>query len=400
MLNQEELLELMKDLESDRVERTVSFREDKLGPAICAFANDLANHKKPGYILLGVNDDGQIAGMNIGDEELQKIGNVRSNGNIQPLPFMVVSEVFQLQEGDVVVVEVHPADYPPMRYKGRCHIRVGPRKDIASIQEERVLIEKRISTGKTFDEQICRDSSIDDISLDVFKLTYLPNAIDQDTLEANNRTDKEQLASLGFFDLVRDKCTNAGILIFGDNPQYFVKGSYIQYIKYDGPEMTDEVIEEKEFSGALVTVLKNLDEFVTTNIIKQRPVRTQGFQEKNVYNYPNWSLRELLMNAVMHRDYESNAPILVYEFSDRIEIVNPGGLYGDARPENFPNASDYRNPIIAAAMKNLGYVNRFNFGVTNAQKYLENNGNPLAEFTLDLQTKFSVKIKINQDWNA
>jgi len=236
--------------------------------------------------------------------------------------------------------------------------------------------------------------------LDVFKLTYLPNAIDQDTLEANNRTDKEQLASLGFFDLVRNTCTNAGILMFGDNPRYFIKGAYIQYVKFSGTEMTNEVLEEKEFSGALVTVLKNLDDFVQTNVIKQKPVRSQGFQEIATFNYPTWSLRELMMNAVMHRDYESNAPIYIYEFSDKIIIENPGGLYGDVRPDNFPDASDYRNPIIAASMKNLGYVNRFNFGVKNAQKYLENNGNPLAEFNLDLQTKFSVKIKINKDWNA
>ena len=73
MLSADEVLLLMQDLESDRVERTISFKEDKLGPAACAFSNDFPNHKKPGYILLGVNDDGTVNGMSIGDEELQKI---------------------------------------------------------------------------------------------------------------------------------------------------------------------------------------------------------------------------------------------------------------------------------------------------------------------------------------
>lgn len=58
----------------------------------------------------------------------------------------------------------------------------------------------------------------------------------------------------------------------------------------------------------------------------------------------------------------------------KIEIINPRDLDGDARPENFPNASDYRNPIIAGAVKILGYVNRFNFGVVNTQKHLKANG--------------------------
>ena len=74
-------------------------------------------------------------------------------------------------------------------------------------------------------------------------------------------------------------------------------------------------------------------------------------------DYPEWALRELLTNAVMHRNYDSNAPIRFYAFSDHIEIQNPGGLYGEATPENFPTRNDYRNPVIAEAMKSLGFVN-------------------------------------------
>ncbi len=400
MVTEHELRLLLKELESDRIERTTSFREDKLGPAICAFSNDLPNHKKPGYILLGVKDDGTVEGMNIGDQELKKVGDVRSNGNILPQPYLIVSPVFHLPEGDVVVVEVHPADFPPVRFKGRVHVRIGPRKGIASHQEERSLSEKRISTAKTFDEQTCRGSNLTDLSVDLFKLSYLPYAIDEETLKANSRDTKEQLASLGFYDLVKGCSTNAGILLFGLDPKFFLQGAYIQYVKFDSREMDVEKVQsEKEFSGALMTVLKNIDDFVSSNIIKKRSIKGKGFQQKVLKNYPTWALREFLMNAIMHRDYESNAPIYFYEFSDRIEIINPGGLYGDVRPENFPNTSDYRNPILASAMKILGYVNRFNFGVKNAEKKLAENGNPPAQFDLNLQTKFFVSIRINEEWN-
>lgn len=60
--------------------------------------------------------------------------------------------------------------------------------------------------------------------------------------------------------------------------------------------------------------------------------------------------------------------------------VNPGGLYGNARPENFPNVNDYRNPVIAEAMKILGYVNRFNRGIARVKKELDDNSNPEAVF--------------------
>lgn len=78
----EEVKKLMSEMESDRIERTTSFREDKLGPAVCALSNDFSNHKTPGYLLLGVGDDGNPQGMTIGDEGLQKVGNIKSNGNV------------------------------------------------------------------------------------------------------------------------------------------------------------------------------------------------------------------------------------------------------------------------------------------------------------------------------
>jgi ATP-dependent DNA helicase RecG len=98
------------------------------------------------------------------------------------------------------------------------------------------------------------------------------------------------------------------------------------------------------------------------------------------------------MNAIMHRDYESNAPVKFYQFTDRIEIVNPGGLYGNARPENFPNVNDYRNPVIAEAMKVLGYVNRFNRGIARVKVELKENGNPEPVFDYDKIGVFGVTV--------
>jgi ATP-dependent DNA helicase RecG len=90
----------------------------------------------------------------------------------------------------------------------------------------------------------------------------------------------------------------------------------------------------------------------------------------------------------MHKDYQSNAPIRFYQFKDRIEIQNTGGLYGSATPDNFPNQNDYRNPILAGALKNLGYVNRFSRGIIRATSLLRKNGNPDPKFIFDQQNYF------------
>jgi len=397
-MTKEEIKQLMCDLESDRVERTISIKEDKLGPAVCALSNDFPNHKRPGYILLGVEDDGNLSGMNIKDDVLQEIGNIRANGNVLPQPSMVVSDVCHFDEGDLVYIEVKPSPYPPVRYKGRCWIRVGPRKAIATVAEENILIERRASYSKTFDLSPALGSSLTDLSEEYFKLVYLPLAIDEETLKTNGRTTQEQMAALRFFDLKNNCPTNAGILLFGINPLFQLPGAYIQYIKFQGELMTNNVEFEKTFSGALISELKSIDDFIKNIIINERNVRTSSFQEKSILNYPYWAMRELIMNAIIHRSYESNAPIYIYEFANRIEIINPGGLFGDVTIANFPNASDYRNVVLAESLKRLGYVNRFNYGIKRAIDELERNNNGEPVFDLNLITKFKVTIGINKEW--
>jgi ATP-dependent DNA helicase RecG len=93
-----------------------------------------------------------------------------------------------------------------------------------------------------------------------------------------------------------------------------------------------------------------------------------------------------------------NGPVQFYEYDDRIEVQNPGGLYGKVMPENFPNVSDYRNPFIAEAMKVLGYVNRFSRGGYRVQKELEENGNGKAIFDFSLVTAFKVVEKVSEKY--
>jgi ATP-dependent DNA helicase RecG len=303
-------------------------------------------------------------------------------------------------KGDVVVIEVQPSLLPPVRYKGKTWIRTGPRKGFANETEERVLTEKRVSFARNFDAEPCLEATLSDLSLDIIKLLYLPLAIDRDILEANHREIKMQLASLRLYDFKNDVPTNASILLFGLNPLFFFNGAYIQYIKTNSIDRDlSKVEEEKQFKGSLFDVLKEIDNFIKNNIVKSKPVRIENsFQDKIVSNYPNQALREFVMNAIMHRDYRTNRPIYIYEFLDRIEIHNSGGLYGNVRPENFPKMNDYRNPTVAEAMRLMRYVNRFNYGISDAQKHLATNGNPEAVFDFTISNNFLVTVKINPEW--
>lgn len=382
MVSAYELKKLLLDMESDRVEKTASLSDtDKICECICAFANDLPDHRIPGYLVIGVDPSGIPTKAAITERLLEDLAAHRSNGQILPLPVMNVATC-DIDGVSVAVVEVFPSSDPPVRYKGRTHIRVGPRRAVATAEEERRLSERRIHRHKTWDARPCDESSLDDLSLDLFKLNYLPLAVSRDVLAENERTLEEQLSALRLFD-GRHRCpTNAAVLLFGTDPVSFFPGAYVQFVSYDGTTQSNDVSREFRITGDLLQVLRELDQ-LAKRMSEARPVRQRDLSDKTVYNYPPIAFHEVAMNAVIHRNYEdSTTPVMINAFTDRIEILNPGSLFGDLNREQFPQGTSYRNPIIAEAAKTLGFVNRFGRGIAKARDEMAKNGSPAIDFKI------------------
>ena len=397
MISQEEIEALFEGTETFRIEKTISTTNmDKFCEAICAFSNDLPNSRQKGYLFIGVYDDGRRCGLKVDDALMKKISAIRSDGNILPLPVMNVDKA-EFPDGDVLVAEVTPSLLPPVRYRGRVFVRIGPRRDIATEQEERILTERRTSYMATFDAMPCLGATLDDLYVDNIKTDYMPLAVGKEVWENDTRDVKEQLASVRLYDRTHDCPTNAAMILFGKNPRLYMHGAYVQYVRFDGKAIGGEVLNEKQFEGPLFKMLHTLELFVENAIMKERPKSVSLFREKTVIDYPSDAIRELMMNACMHRDYQSNMPIRLYQFDDHLEIMNAGGLYGEARPENFPTVNDYRNPIVAAVMKELQYVNMFNQGVRRVQGILHDNGNPEARFDVSKLTAFEVNVGANPE---
>ena len=396
MISRDEILQLLNDTESYNIERTTSKTDmDKFCQVICAYSNDLSGSGKKGYLTIGAYDNGELSGLKVDDELLLKISNIRTDGNILPQPFMTV-EKFSFEKGDLLVAEVQPSEFPPVRYRGRVWVRVGPRKSIANEAEEKILTERRLSNVHTFDAMPCLGTTLADLDVNLIKREFLPKAVAEDVLAEDKRPIEEQLASLGYYDLRYNCPTNGAIILFGVNPERYLHGAYIQYVRFKGKDRAGDIINEQVFNGSLCRELARIDTFIETSIAQKRPIPVSVLREETVSKYPYWATRELLMNSAMHRDYETNAPVLFYEYDDRIEIQNSGGLYGKVSTDNFPNVSDYRNPFIAKAMKALGYVNRFSRGVYRVQKELAENGNGEASFDFSLVTAFRVVESVSQ----
>lgn len=326
MLTQKQLVQILGNPESYNIEITSSTTNmDKFCQAICAFSNDLPGDDKSGYLIIGAEDNGKLSGLRVDDGLLLKMTNIRTDGNILPQPVMTV-ERFVLEGGDLLVVEVKPSEFPPVRYRGRIWVRIGPRKSIASEAEEKILMERRISNIRTFDAMPCIGTTLADIDINLVRSEFLPKAVASEILADDKRPLEEQLASLGFFDLRYNCPTNGCIILFGGNPGRYFPGAYVQYVRFKGVDRAGEIINEHKFGNNLCHDLIKIDAFVETSVSQKRPIPISVLREETVANYPYWATRELLMNAIMHRDYETNAPIQFYEYDDRIEIQNPGGL--------------------------------------------------------------------------
>ena len=392
MLLKQEIEELLHSTETYRVERTISTGDtDKFQEAICAFSNDLPNSRKKGYLIIGAHDNGILSGLKVTDALLKKIAAIRSDGNILPLPVMSVDR-FEFPEGDLLVAEVSPSELPPVRYRGRTFIRIGPRRDIATEAEERILAERRTSYMATFDTMPCLAAKLSDIDTELTRDKYMEKLIGKDMLAADDRSIEEQLSAVGMYDTEHNCPTNAAMVLFGKRPRRFMPGLYVQYVRFKGEEVSSEVENEIQLEGNYCELLPKLESLLEMSVIKKRPVFVSMLREEMVSNFPYTAIRELVMNACMHRDLQSNMPLRIYEFAHHLEITNAGGLYGNARPENFPTINDYRNPLIASAMKTMGYVNMFNRGVGQVQTDLKENGNPPAEFVVNLITAFRVNV--------
>jgi ATP-dependent DNA helicase RecG len=381
-----ELEYLLNNLESDRVERKRTFKNeaDKARQAVCAFSNDLPNYNESGVLFFGAEDNGDPSNLSITDEILKNISDMKTDGNILPLPVFTVEKRI-LKGSEMAVVTVLPSDMPPVRYKGQIWIRTGPRRAIANAQEERILNEKRHFKDLPFDLQPIGSAQIDDLSKLIFENEYLPAAFAKEILDANNRTYEERLSSCKMIVSPTDTTpTILGLLVLGKSPQDFIPGAYVQFLRIDGTELFDPIIDEDEIKGSLPNIIRRTEEKLkahnhTAVDISQGPQITTN-------DYPHSAFQQLLYNAIMHRSYErTNAPVRVYWFNDRVEINSPGGPFGNVTELNFgnPGITDYRNPNIADMFKTLGYVQRYGVGIQTAQNAMKRNGNPAIEFSIN-----------------
>jgi ATP-dependent DNA helicase RecG len=382
-MDDESVLRLIRGSESEQVERKEQLKNKKpeVCQAICAFANDFPRTRKPGIVVIGQADKGAPIGLPITDALLRELSDLRTNGGILPFPQISVREL-ELDGVPVAVVVVEPSNAPPVRFDGRTYIRVGPTRRLATAEEEAVLTERRQAANLPFDARAVPSATIADLAIDRFTDEFLPQLIADDILRENHRAVPQQMASLRLVTPGEFLPTPTGLLLVGRDPQAHLPGSYTQFIRFDGTQLSDPIRSEHQVTGTLPDVMLEVEEVLRANI--DTVIDFEGLSaERRTPSVPFEALQQLYRNALLHRTYEaSNAPVRVTWFDDRVEIHSPGGPFGQVTVETIgqPGLTDYRNPTLAGVLNRLGFVQRFGVGIQVSRDRLAQNGNPPLEF--------------------
>ncbi len=172
--------------------------------------------------------------------------------------------------------------------------------------------------------------------------------------------------------------TYAALLLFGKYPQQWIPGTTFLAARFPGIAFSDRFIK-REMQGTLPQQLRQAEVFVHEQL--QNVVRLVGLAREETLEYPFEAVRELLVNAVAHRDYNIQGDqIHLHIFADRLEVHSPGGLPGPVTLENLLVARFSRNPVIAQVLSDLGFIERLGYGLDRVVAVMQQNHLPRPKF--------------------
>ena len=343
----------MKQTESEKLEFKSSFAEWREAViSLCAFAN-----KKGGKVIIGMKDDGTINEIQVGKNTIEDFANKIKN-NTDPILYPSINvETFGL--GEIVEIEVSESDNKPVFAFERAYMRVGKTNQKMSQTEVRELIKRY--TLPDFDEQPIDAKIAKQVKFD-------------QSLWARFKKKAPNLAKKG------EEISYGVYLCFVERNIEF-HNAIIKAARFKGLKAV-EFIDEKEFDGPLLLMPEEIMAFIQRHINKQIVISGKA-QHDEIWDYPLDALREAIMNAIVHRDYNDSGNVQIRIFDDRIEIWSPGILPKEVDiSEIYKRArSVLRNKLIMRIFHKYGLIENWGTGFQRMLELCRKNGNPDPVFS-------------------
>lgn len=353
MLSDNYLLTLLNQGENASVEfKQGNVRAEGLAREMIAFSNSYG-----GTIVVGVDDEGKILGVD-GDKNYEEwVVNISRNNVIPPIH--VSCHWVTLQGKGILLVEIPKGkDRPYQDNSGRFYVRVGSTNRIASLYELMRLFQQ----GGFYHYDGTEVEGALETSLNQTAIERYFHSYDIQYMEMDR---EEQLSLLKNTDIVSEQgtVTIAGLLMFGINPQRFLRNASISFAHYCGDEISGELIDRKTIEGTLPDQVDATLQVIKNNILA--PSTIVGLKREERVQYPDRVFRELIVNACVHRNYSiQGSRIRIFMFNNRLEFISPGRLPNTITPDKLKSGVSYAvNPIIVKFMENLRYMDKLGRGL-------------------------------------
>lgn len=386
-----DLLEIIANGENSGVEfKRDDIRPEQLAKEFVALAN-----LRGGMVLLGVEDDGAISGIQRGDLETWVMDTVFGR-YVHPLllPFY---EVVTLEDGKrVAVVSIATGTSKPyvLRHNGRedIYVRVGSTSRLATREQQARLFE----SGGMLHSEILPVSGAAFEALDRERLQdYLLTLAGDRELPATDEAWVRRMIGLGFMtetDVASPVCTIAGLVLFGRTPRRFLRQAGVRWMAFNGSDKSYQALDDTILDSPLVGRFDSQGgsrELIERGLIEDLMDRMQpfisvedetlvgGLRRQRKWHYPPEALRESIINALAHRDWTRALEVEVVSYTDRLEVLSPGALQNSMTIEKvLAGQRSPRNQIIVEVLRDYGYVDARGMGVRNkiVPLMLEGNG--------------------------
>jgi predicted HTH transcriptional regulator len=335
----QELLAIIRGGESSRAQ----FKEqlphiESLAQEIIAFSNS-----QGGLIIFGVDDkNGEIKGLSF--SEIQHINRQAVNAASQKVypPVYITTETVSIDNNNLVVIFVEEGTGKPYKdVNGIIYVKNGADKRKVTSNDELARLLR--SGGSLYaEEQLIHGTSIDDIEMEQFKTFILrkyKKSLDDFQTDSIQILENLNLSKKGILTLT-------GLLLFSRKRHLFRPQFSIQCVSADGSVINYGFLDnEGAFEGTLPEVFQRAMDFIGRNMkkIPEKP----GFNSPTKWEIPYEVFEELIVNALVHRDYFISSTIRIFIYSDRVEIISPGKLPNSLTVENIKNGvSIARNPML------------------------------------------------------
>ncbi|MFH1230822.1 MAG: ATP-binding protein [Planctomycetota bacterium] len=333
--------------ESETVELKKSTAE--LKEAVISISAILNKHQK-GEVYFGIKNDGTVVGQIVGKETLRDISQSIAD-NIEPKIFPKITTE-KIQGKTCIAVRFTGSEIPYFAY-GRAYIRVGDEDRKLSAKELENLIIRKNKDKLRWDTQVCKEAKLTDISSAKLKSFLKIAGLRYDN--PNNALTKLKLITDG-------KLLNAAVILFGKKPQTFFPNARLRCAVF-GTTDTSFTIDMQDFEGDLFYLVEQAQEYILKNI--HIGMKLDGLRRVDVPEIDKEAFREAIINAFCHRDYYEYDSVNIAVFKDRVEIRNPGLLYGGLTIEQIKHEmiSERRNELIAELFHRVHFIEKWGRGI-------------------------------------